>query len=303
VGRIGLQARSGLTLAQCEIPKCCGYDIQGDEKRRGATSNYARIFTWWQFAATIAEEFETALAEQNRPNNDARAEYSPASAPEIEAYPEWIKLDSSWWQRFAAAISMAIFLQWGTTGAAIKIAYLTGVRGLGCRSFTYLLYGSFATAAFVFLLGSVFISHQAMLMHQRKPDQPRTLKHNLICALAVITRIFGKVLAVSNALLIILTSIWELVGFFDNCWCLGTVLQLRENAWVLMWRTNPKMRELSGPAWLGGFVESGAVCVVSLVVFVVYSRRDGRVYGSLQNLCEFCKTLAFLIKAINADQF
>jgi hypothetical protein len=64
--------------------------------------------------------------------------------------------------------TIAVFLQWGVTGSAIVISYLTEVRGLGCRSGSYLLYGVLATSAHVLLLAPVFMSHHVMLVYQKQ---------------------------------------------------------------------------------------------------------------------------------------
>jgi hypothetical protein len=52
----------------------------------------------------------------------------------------WAEVDTPvFWRMFWSAF-VAIIVQWGTTGAAIVIAYQTPVMGLGCRSGAYVLY-------------------------------------------------------------------------------------------------------------------------------------------------------------------
>jgi hypothetical protein len=204
--------------------------------------------------------------------------YCGLDGPEsAKAYPEWQDIGSDWWKRLVAAILMAVALQWGTTGAAIVIAFLTEVRGLGCRSFTYVLYGVFGTAAFISLLTSAFLSHQAMLMYQRQVNEhgdpgDRSNAHSWFCGAAVLTRLFGQWLAVFNALLIIITSIWELVGFYDSCWCTGSVLHLGEDAWVVLFKTSLQLREFAEGPWAGGIAMSSLICVISACVFWIYSK-------------------------------
>lgn len=384
----GLRVRSGLTMPlhpnptfyggfdeekEPQLPGWCGGNINGDEKNLGPIFNYARIFTWFQLAETIARAFENTLAkvernevppgplEQSLQNtfrrSDASGEIgSPAKNPgpadycsdssrnglmshyrhpsevksdqasnqsgsyprtstpvlpteqvrdgettsdrvaqycgldgkdSIKAYPEWGDLDSDWWVKIVAATSMAVFIQWGTTGAAIIISYLTEVQGLGCRSGTYSLYGIFSTAAFILLLSSAFFSHQAMLKYQRVlardkyKDDPRAIKHHsrgrghtAICALAIITRVTGKIIVVANTIWVITTSLWEVVGFFDSCWCLGTVLNLGEKAWVVLFKSSTELREQAEPSWAGGIAMSCLVCLIMMIVFWLYSEKE-----------------------------
>jgi len=54
--------------------------------------------------------------------------------------------------------------------------------------------------------------------------------------LAVATRLLGRAVVISNAVWIVLSSLWELVKFYDSCWCEGTVFAAREKAWILMFK-------------------------------------------------------------------
>ena len=86
---------------------------------------------------------------------------------EIYAYPEWSEIPGHIWSGVVLSALVSLFLQLGTTGAAIVIAYLTPTKGLGCRSAGYLLYGSNATISWILLAVSSFFSHEAMLRYQR----------------------------------------------------------------------------------------------------------------------------------------
>lgn len=74
----GIVSRSGLTphphppraqtvvggfqappVANVQVPKWYGADIRGDERLSGPIFNYARVFTWWQFATSIEKALET----------------------------------------------------------------------------------------------------------------------------------------------------------------------------------------------------------------------------------------------------
>ncbi|PGG98019.1 hypothetical protein AJ79_09011 [Helicocarpus griseus UAMH5409] len=414
ISQRGLLVRSGLTIPPhpnptlvAEInpadtiipPGWRGGNINGDEKNQAPIFNYARIFTWWQLAETVASAFEATLTRverdeaiavapeidtrniaerrgrtsnasdyhnddevrssrtptrRDRSQSPVRVEVSLATplhpssrsragsrcrsssgahseAPttlseqyprpqswartlpptehsaggeivseavarycgldketSVKAYPEWSDLDSSFWKKIAVAVGTAVFIQWGTTGAAMVISYLTEVRGLACRSGSYLLYGVLSTATFILLLSSAFLSHQAMLLYQREfmddggryADNPRLIRsyvrstaHECVCALAVITRVAGKWLAAANALWLILTSLWELVGFFDSCWCTGGVLHWGSQAWVVLFKTSIELRDRAEPSWIGGIAMSSLVCFITMIVLSVYSKR------------------------------
>lgn len=197
-------------------------------------------------------------------------------------YTPWQKiLDTpDWAKNFLVSNLVAVTLQWGTTGSAIVISYLTEVRGLGCRSGSYLLYGILATAAHVLLLTSVALSHHAMLkvtMGEQSQNKTTTKKPTksssptAIQYLAVLTRFLGKSLATFNALWIILSSIFELIGFYESCWCTGTVLGLGNRAWVVLFVSGDKMREDAEPSWIGGLAMSLLTMVGTYFVSKLYS--------------------------------
>lgn len=200
--------------------------------------------------------------------NQVEAQTSSSNGP----YMTWqdVKSTPDWVRSFLLSNIVAVILQWGVTGSAIVISYLTEVRGLGCRSGSYLLYGILATSAHVLLVCSVFLSNGAMLTYQYKPKpepkpeskpesnlESRTaLRRRILCTLAVATRYLGKTLAVANALWIILSSIFELIGFYESCYCTGTQLGLGDRAWVVLFASGDKMRDEAEPSWIGGLAMS-----------------------------------------------
>ncbi|KAL1607693.1 hypothetical protein SLS60_002628 [Paraconiothyrium brasiliense] len=223
--------------------------------------------------STTATSQASSTGYQNpRHTNTNQLETAPGiSPPSADApYMTWneVKSSSDWIRTFLLSNLVAVTLQWGVTGSAVVIAYLTEVKGLGCRSGSYLLYGIFATSAHMLLLASVFLSHHAMLMYQThfqtqtdsdpttSPTPPGSAKHELFCILAVLTRYMGKSIVVFNALWIILSSIFELIGFYESCWCTGTVLGLGNRAWVVLFVSGDKMREDAEPSWIGGLAMS-----------------------------------------------
>ena len=169
------------------------FNIRGDEKRRGPAFNYARTFTYCHLIRTITQALQTTIdniCDRNTCSgehefqeqgyragllgNGADTEaYCGLDSPdrEIYAYPEWSEIPSEIWIGIGFSAILALVLQWGTTGAALMIAYLTPTKGLGCRSGAYLLYGTNATVAWSLLAMSSLFSHSAMLRYQNEKQK------------------------------------------------------------------------------------------------------------------------------------
>ncbi|RYP47671.1 hypothetical protein DL768_006324 [Monosporascus sp. mg162] len=301
------------------IPNCLGCSVPGDEKQEGPAFNYARVFTWWNMANRLHQAFEKTAA-----NLESRLDVDGKMVPEdlkfkecnlkgdslhllrycgladtingqivpqdLKEYPEWSELDSGFYQRIVTAIAVGLFVQWCTTGAAIVISYLTEVRGLGCRSGGYILYGILGVLSFVFLFASSIFSHAAMLRHEAMqrdrhlkekergascfeyPPPPPPRSPAAFRGLAVVTRMLGRVLVVTNAAWLILSSIWELVGFYDNCWCDGTVLSKGWRGWVILFKESSAMAAAARQPWAGGVFLSVFGLAGSCSVFWLYCR-------------------------------
>ncbi|KAI0540835.1 hypothetical protein GGR58DRAFT_459136 [Xylaria digitata] len=321
------------------IPNCLGFSVAGDEKQEGPAFNYARIFTWWNMANRLQRALETTDENLNRrlgldlkpvPRDQKfkqrnlvgdvltvsrycglahdNTEGSMIEPEQINEYPRWDQLDSAFYQRMIVAVLIAGYLQWGITTAAIIIAYLTEVTGLGCRSGGYLLYGVLATLVFFLLFMSSIFSHAAMLRHevlqaknldelygrrQLEQDQSNepgtaserrnlkgsstqtqgpTLGHSILRFCAVSTRILGRTLAVVNTIWIILSTLWELVGFYNNCWCDSTYLSKGTGGWVLLFVETREMAHAAAAPWAGGVFLSVFVGATSCGVFWLYCR-------------------------------
>lgn len=97
--------------------------------------------------------------------------YCGIDSSPIWAYPEWTEIPLEVWKGIFVASFVAIFVQWGTSGSALIIAYLTPVRGIGCRSGSHLLYGVMGTAAWWCMAVSALLSHAWLLGLQRKEQK------------------------------------------------------------------------------------------------------------------------------------
>ena len=145
----------------------------------------------------------------------------------------------------------------------------TPTVGLGCQSGSYLIYGLASTVSWLALTLSACLSHLHSLRlessqhHRRHPS-------TLLAALAVLTRVLGKLLASANAIFVIATSIMQFTGLFDNCWCDACIPSLgKANGWVVLFASDVQLFRASKSSWVGGvFMAIVAGMVISLWIFI-----------------------------------
>ncbi|KAH7127145.1 hypothetical protein B0J11DRAFT_432600 [Dendryphion nanum] len=303
----GIMVRSGLAVQPHRLPGWMGADIMGDERRIGPIFNYARVFTWWQLATTIEAALTTtvnaiATGQTCKPSNeknvsppwssDRRPEenlagdsYTTAqycgldlSHGQILAYPEWSDITADVWKRMIVASIVAMFVQWGTTGPGILIAYYTPTKGIGCRTASYLIYGGLATLVWILLTTSMLFSHAAMVRYQREHrGYERTTTHSILCGFAVTTRILGKTIAVCNALWLLVTALLEYTGVYDRCYCRGNQTSLgMAKGWVALFKTEDQLADIATSPWAGGVAMSILICFGSYLFFWLGSRESAR---------------------------
>ncbi|KAF7336507.1 hypothetical protein MSAN_02305400 [Mycena sanguinolenta] len=279
-------------------PTWLGIDVRGDERREGPIFNYARSLTWFAFVEHVSRGFETSinrLKTRGRiPLVGARATPLPITSEgtpavddtinplltaqdaadccrlrlsqDLTAFMSLENIPPSAIRHVLFAALVALFLQWGTTGAAIYVAYSTPAAGLGCRSGSYLLYGISATFSWLLLVFSQFVSHA--LMHRLEQDPHLRSTGNCILArLAVITQVSGKTIAVANAGWLIASSVLEDVGAFQTCWCQSTALSYHTRGWIPLFKKPADLRSQALGTWIGGFTWSIVVCAVTAVIF------------------------------------
>ncbi|RDW75667.1 hypothetical protein BP5796_06488 [Coleophoma crateriformis] len=215
--------KSQATEEWCEVvsaPIKVSRHISGYEVEAGPIFNYARPWFHLQTSLSVMQAF-SQLNKRIRDkqtvsgcdwNEGETKENFTGEPAQIAAYifPRKLK-GSAARTRLPGLLSMvltatilAITVQWGTTGAAIMIAYLTPVVGLGCESGSYILYGIVATLIWFLLVTSAYLSYyyQRNFIPSRKTavssrfdKRLQVLLHFLIPT----TRISGLVLAWSVA--------------------------------------------------------------------------------------------------------
>ncbi|KAJ7189625.1 hypothetical protein GGX14DRAFT_383016 [Mycena pura] len=246
-----------------------GFDVRGDERREGPIFNYARVLTWFAFSEHVEGAFRTAL---ERFQTHAAIPLTMEEAAEhcgfqprqdLIAFTAWSEIPQFAIKRMVMAGLVALALQWGTTGAAIFVAYNTPAVGIGCRSGSYLIYGIAATASWLMLVFSSFVSHALMQRLERNPSR----RVGILGGLAVITRLLGKTIAVSNAAWLIASSVLEDIGFFQTCWCQTDAFQYHENGWTPVFKGSSDLRDVASGIWIGGFIWSTVVCIIIAGIF------------------------------------
>ncbi|KAJ7749814.1 hypothetical protein DFH07DRAFT_1062263 [Mycena maculata] len=245
-------------------PAWWGFDVRGDERREGPIFNYARIFTSFTCPEHVEGGFAAVIGSfHNRkiPNKTEGVAKCCGfqQREDLIAYTAWARIPPPAIQHIVGAALIALFLQWGTSGAAILVAYDTPAVGLGCRSGSYLIYGIAATASWAFLVFSHLCSHAFMQRHEHNPAR----RMDSLAALAVITRGAGKAIAIGNALWLVLFSFMEDMGMFETCWCQTCALQYGANGWTPVFKAANDLRATAGGVWIGGFIMS---MLVSLCV-------------------------------------
>lgn len=292
------------------VPMWAGADVQGDERKAGPIYNYARALTWYQVAHSVERALSCTLRSidagnacpkssipgrsnmmwdrNGRPENNLigdsieTAQFCGLDKDTTFAYTEWKMVPGKFWKNIFTACLMAIFIQWGTTGPSIMIAYLTPTVGLGCRSASYIVYGCLGTLVWVCLLASSFLSHAIMLRYQKQQKlNPKTdfranlpennastysrdWVHTRLCAAAVVLRYIGKGAAVINTFWLIITSLMEFTGGFDNCWCEGVALGRTDR--VLLFKNAQFLAQAARLPWVMGVVASLLVCLISYIL-------------------------------------
>ncbi|KAJ6600521.1 hypothetical protein DFH09DRAFT_1128388, partial [Mycena vulgaris] len=178
----------------------------------GGIFNYARVLT--SFA--LVEHIENFQAQAAIPLTAADAAERCGLQPrqDLIAFTAWSKLPTLAIRNMGKAALVALFLQWGTTGAAVFVAYYTPAVGIGCRSGSYLIYGVAATLSWLLLF------------------DPHRRSVGLLGGLAVLTRFTGKAVAITNTGWLIASSVLEDIGTFQTCWCQTDAYQYHRNGWT-----------------------------------------------------------------------
>jgi len=141
--------------------------------------------------------------------------------------------------------------------------------GLGCRSDSYLLYASTSTLAWMIIVSSSILAHHATAMPGSTPKSAARIARSLSIAL----RRIGKMMAICNAIWLVVLCLLQSSNFLNSCYCNGNVLSLGENAYVVLELLPGDVRDMTA-ARIGGLVFStGSVAIFSLFIAIFINHR------------------------------
>lgn len=123
----------------------------------------------------------------------------------------------------------------------------------GCRSGAYILYALASTVIWAIMLLSSILAHYAHLPRPHSHHlQLRYVVNTAAARLSVALRRLGKLLAILNALWIVVTCLFQFSSFFDRCWCDSSVLGLGpRKAYDVLVLTDADIKPMTA-AWIGG---------------------------------------------------
>lgn len=147
----------------------------------------------------------------------------------------------------------AIFLQCGTTAAAILIIIYTPTVGLGCRSLGYLIYGGTA----IFILFITIISTIFARLSETRNETSKAVKW-ITAFIAISLRRIALLLAFINATGLIVLSCFQFSHFLDNCYCNASVIGRGTDSFVLVtyegWISTMRIARIAATALSGATV-------------------------------------------------
>jgi hypothetical protein len=176
----------------------------------------------------------------------------------------------------AVAAIAALFVTWGSLGAGILVAYLTPTKGLGCFSGSILIYGLLSMLSFFLFWWTGELSWS--YCHYYENGTKNTISTRFLGALAVLTRLCAKFIAVLSAIWEITTTILAYSNIWGNCWCDTVYVTRRNTAYTTIFIDDSGISDVSRHIWYGGLFMSLIVCGAALIFFSISreSRSDSR---------------------------
>ncbi|KAG2114339.1 uncharacterized protein F5147DRAFT_786912 [Suillus discolor] len=248
-----------------------------DEMLTPPVYNYARAISWSRSAEDIYNAFRIASnnARIHRPvmidatwiNTNRKSFIEPGNrrgnASEVDAYcklPQHV-VRSPWatgmfFRMFVASL-LPLALQWATTGSAVLVVYFIPTIGLGCRSLGFLIYGTLATIVWAMLVMSSTLSHYASSRSDRPSDSFSSTTLSLTKVVSNLLRWGGKLVAIINAIWIIVAGMLEFASTYDNCYCNSNVLGGAQNAYNIVLRNGVDLGQTKA-AWFGALALAGS---------------------------------------------
>jgi hypothetical protein len=282
-----ISKKRAINIARSELD-----EARLDESSTPPIYNYARFLPWVQVVIVVSDAFgiicerdhhhdpvdpETEWRDRNSEGGDALTalqvgNYSLPRPGSVYHHPRhrW-GLDNSALSRMLIASTLALTLQWGTTGAAIVMIWFTPTigeyvitlssliwcwtlhcLGLGCRSLSYIIYGLLSTLVWMMLLTSSILTYCSTNTptHSFHGHATLSLRGRIARWLSIFLRRLGKLIAALNAVWIVAVGFLQFSNVYDRCYCNSSAMGLGKYAYYIIDRVDvASMR----PAWIGGF--------------------------------------------------
>ncbi|KAF8996104.1 hypothetical protein BDQ17DRAFT_1392086 [Cyathus striatus] len=262
--------------------------LRVDERSTAPIYNYARFLPWMQAVEKVSYAYSAASrnAQQHKPVNPlvdwveaergqtVQRENRIGNSTEISHYCGALFFEEDaprkrWGLSYASprmliASGLALMLQWGTTGAAIVVAWFTPTRGLGCRSSSYLAYGILSTVAWFLLIVSSILSHYVVSFESVNGKQRRISQVYVARMLAILLRRIGKFTASINAIWIVVLCMFQFTNFYDTCYCNSSVLGLGSSAYNVIILVKDDLSSMRF-AWSCGVGLAGGTAAIFII--------------------------------------
>ena len=261
-----------------------------DAARAAPVFNYSRLWEWSSAVEMIAQAFEHAdrkarrhipvdttrewiYPEDKHPSN--RRDNRTGTISQVQAYcgfpvhgdEEPVQpVPFGMWKRIFIASVFALGLQWGTTGSAVITLIFTPTTGLGCRSGSYILYGTISTMIWMALLLSSYLAHYAKVRLDRGTPGSGLNSATVAEGLATFLRRLSIMAAGCNTLCIVLACVFQFSDFYSTCYCNSSVLGRGGQHAYNVIATGYDYSQMKG-AWIGGVALAGG-CVVLFLFFL-----------------------------------
>ncbi|KAH7411537.1 hypothetical protein DE146DRAFT_627596 [Phaeosphaeria sp. MPI-PUGE-AT-0046c] len=170
---------------------------------------------------------------------------------------EGLKSDWRFWFRFCGGQFIGFCCIAFSSACATAIAWTTPTVGLGCRSFNFILYVvfSFVTACMHVLCSWLLVRSKA---RQQSPDVPKNRNIPFLVA-----RCIYWLLVFVNSLVIVLGTLFHLVGVFRTCWC--ERLTWSDSTLIELNSKTPQAVDNAGRYWLStAYIAFGVVWLACL---------------------------------------
>ncbi|KIL57578.1 hypothetical protein M378DRAFT_16145 [Amanita muscaria Koide BX008] len=213
---------------------------------------YTRFYTWFWTALQLSAAFDLASqrASTGRPVPRTRPEvieyFSTDSEADNTHYYDLVNI-------YVKSAMLAIFLQWGTTGAAIMAMYLTPTKGMFGLSFW------FSTA-----LWMLVNSDLALLASQNK--------RKIIGGFAIALRQTGKLLAAVNTAWIFTSTFLQFTNAESNCYCQTSALGLGSKAYGSLVYT-PEQEDAAKLYWAGGIIMASGTALAFIIAINILMKQ------------------------------